>query len=103
MNGYIDSRSQPSAPRQVTCRLNNVVKLLGTHISDEEIFHIFENLGLRIRDKVDNCCTVEIPSHRLDLTREVDLIEEVARLYGLNNIPAKSTALSIAGDYANDS
>lgn len=56
--------------------------LLGTMIRDEVITSYLQKLGLRLVEKE----IWEVPSWRLDLTREVDLIEEIARLHGMENI-----------------
>ncbi|NPC93668.1 phenylalanine--tRNA ligase subunit beta [Bacillus sp. WMMC1349] len=64
-----------------------VTKVLGMSISQEEMVHIFEKLGFSIQtSEVDLIVTV--PSRRGDITIEEDLIEEVARLYGYDNIPS---------------
>ncbi len=64
--------------------------VIGTALSSEQTLHILKNLELspQLQDDQDTIvCT--IPSHRLDLTREIDLIEEVVRLFGLDNIPVQ--------------
>jgi len=62
--------------------------LLGIQLTGEEIADLLESIGIhsRIADK-DNL-TVTPPSFRIDIEREADLVEEIARLYGYNNIPA---------------
>lgn len=60
--------------------------LLGTALSDELIVSYLQKLGLRLVEKE----TWEVPSWRLDLTREVDLIEEIARLHGMEAITSRS-------------
>lgn len=59
-------------------------KFLGTDISEENFKEIFRNLNL----KINNNSKYIIPSYRNDLTFEVDLYEEVARVYGYDNIPS---------------
>ena len=83
----------------------HVRKLLGSEISDEEITGILERLGLRgvgfqptssSEEKPASCLedhtTFAVPSYRQDLQRPVDLIEEVARVAGLEGIPARTVA-----------
>jgi phenylalanyl-tRNA synthetase beta chain len=72
----------------VTLRSERVAKLLGTAVSDEEISRILSSLGL----KSSAPGVWEIPSFRPDLTREVDLIEEVARVHGLERVPSRLPA-----------
>ena len=64
-------------------RLNG---LLGTELTIEEVEAIFKRLTFRFQ-KDGEILTVHVPSRRQDITREVDLIEEVARLYGYDHIP----------------
>ncbi len=86
--GIIDVRRGEYVPPLINCRFSRVNRILGFSIPKEEITSIFTRLGLEVSEESENDCTVSIPSFRLDLTREIDLIEEVARIYGLNNIPA---------------
>lgn len=71
--------------RTVTMRAGRCNALLGTDLSAAQQAGYLSRLGLtpRVEDQVIEC---QVPSHRLDLHREVDLIEEVARLYGLDEI-----------------
>jgi len=62
--------------------------LIGIEVPRDEIRRIFEALEFGVVEQSDTQITVDIPSFRNDLTREVDLIEEVARMYGLDKIPA---------------
>lgn len=80
----------PTAAEQVevTLRRSYVNRLLGTDFSMNEIDNLLEGLELEILHQGDDSIAYAIPSFRPDLTREVDLIEEVGRLYDYNNIPA---------------
>ncbi len=74
-------------PRSIAMRSSRCRKLLGTDVSDGRIREIFDRLGLSPSINGDEAQIIcKIPSHRLDLHREVDLIEEVARLVGLDQI-----------------
>ena len=75
----------PAAPSPVAFSHDACRRLLGHDITDEEIDKILTSLGLE-RDGA----SWKIPTWRLDLTRQVDLIEEVTRVYGLDNIPART-------------
>ena len=72
------------ATRAVPLRGDRVRSLLGIDLDDDSIAVLLAKLGLK---KVE--AGFEIPTHRNDLTREVDLIEEVARLHGINSITSK--------------
>lgn len=102
VEGVIDVRQGPYLPPQLTCRYSQIKRLLGVTLSDQETQQIFTRLGLAIDDSDADGCTVSIPSFRLDLLREVDLIEEVARIYGLNNIPTAPPAARIGGERVED-
>ncbi len=68
-------------------RLNRVHRLLGFELSIETIESILERLSFSYQKKTDGW-QVTIPSYRTDIAIEEDLIEEVVRLYGYNNVPA---------------
>ena len=69
-------------------------KLLGADISDDRIVEILESLGLTKTSFNVGISTWNVPSYRLDLLRPIDLVEEVARIYGLDNIPSSSSAMA---------
>ncbi|KRL04234.1 phenylalanine--tRNA ligase subunit beta [Liquorilactobacillus oeni] len=66
-------------------KINDV---LGTKISAAEIKNIFERLDFKVDMNSADKFTVEIPPHRWDISIPADLIEEVARIYGYDNLPA---------------
>lgn len=68
-------------PRVISYRTDRINQLLGTKLSATEIEEIFQRLGFKTKDN-----KAEIPSFRNDVTEEIDLVEEVARIYGYNNI-----------------
>ncbi len=74
-------------PTVVNLCVNKVSSLLGIEIKAEAIKGILSSLGCKISgDELK--LVVEIPHHRVDISIDVDLIEEVARIYGYDNIPA---------------
>ena len=80
------------ATRVVALRCDRVRSLLGINLDDDSIAILLTKLGLKkIASEAD--LGFEIPSWRNDLTREVDLIEEVARLHGINSITAKCAGI----------
>ncbi len=70
----------------VQMRLARCQKILGIEVSKEQVASIFTQLGLAFTE-TDNVFTVTPPSFRFDIEIEEDLIEEVARIYGFDNIP----------------
>ncbi len=71
----------------VTLRYARVEKLLGYFIEPEKIKNIVTALGFKITSENENEIVVQVPLFRPDVEREVDLIEEVARINGYDNIP----------------
>jgi phenylalanyl-tRNA synthetase beta chain len=83
-DGVVDAYPAPVALKQLTLRHAKVNELLGIQLTPEQIDGFLTQLGLkRVAPG-----TFEIPSFRVDLKREVDLIEEVARLFGVDKIPS---------------
>ncbi|KAA0942302.1 phenylalanine--tRNA ligase subunit beta [Pseudomonas sp. ANT_H14] len=73
----------------ITLRAQRVEQMLGLVIEDAEIVRLLSALGLGISADGAGQWRVEVPSHRFDISLEVDLIEELARLYGYNRLPVR--------------
>jgi len=86
--GRIDVYPSPIEPREVKLSLKRVDSILGTHIEADKIKKITEGLGIETLTVRNGDMFLRIPTFRTDLTREIDLIEELARHYGYNRIPA---------------
>ena len=71
----------------VTLKFASVEKLLGIHIQDDEIVDILTRLGFGLSNQSAEQVEVSVPSFRFDVSIEADLIEELARIYGYNNLP----------------
>ncbi len=86
--GPVDDQS-PNLPvrKPVTLRVARAQKIIGVPVSADEIANIFTRLGLGYTRSADSF-TVTPPSYRFDIEIEEDLIEEVARIYGFEKIPA---------------
>ncbi len=74
--------------QEVELHADNCRKLLGCSITNPEMFTILEQLGLKKIEEENPLSKWAIPSYRGDLTRAADLCEEIARVYGLDKIPA---------------
>jgi phenylalanyl-tRNA synthetase beta chain len=79
----------------IELRPTRVKKLLGIQIDNKTIVQYMQSLGLMLINEKEDNLTFEIPEVRIDLTREIDLIEEIIRLYGYNNFPEKETEQKI--------
>lgn len=88
--GCSDVHPVPHEHREITLRASYVNRLLGTEFGTEEINRILEGLGLEVTGERSGSLTYRVPAWRPDLQREVDLVEEVGRLYDYNNIEAPS-------------
>ena len=69
----------------INIKVSDINNLLGITISKEEIIDIYQRLGFIVKDNNDNLI-VTVPSRRLDINIKEDLIEEVARIYGIDRI-----------------
>src|SRR6267143_7229394 len=81
------ARSMDLAP--VALHIGEVHRILGEKLETHEIFRILDKLGFDVLPERggDADFTVRIPSWRLDIEREIDLIEEIARLHGYDKFP----------------
>ncbi len=86
--GILDIYPQPAAPRCITLRLERVNQMLGLDISAAQVESILLNLEFDVTATGDGLFSVTVPTFRVDIEREIDLIEEIARLNGYENIPA---------------
>ena len=82
----VDNRVLPLNP-DVSLDFSRARKLIGIDIPDDRMVEILKSLGLEVVARADGGCTFSIPQWRWDLQLEADLVEEIARLYGLDNIP----------------
>lgn len=68
---------------------NKVQRLTGLSISPDEMKQLLEGLGLVITSDKNDVFAVQVPTHRFDIQLDVDLVEEVIRLYGYDNLQAQ--------------
>ncbi|WAH60631.1 phenylalanine--tRNA ligase subunit beta [Pseudomonas silvicola] len=87
----IETVSQEHLPNvaPITLRADRVSQMLGMDMPAEQIESLIAALGLGITAEGQGQWRVEVPSHRFDISLEVDLIEELARLYGYNHLPVR--------------
>ena len=87
--GVVDAYPKPAQPKEISLRFAKTTELLGVAIEPEQQAKFLTSLGLTqsaIRNQ--ESAAFSIPTFRVDLKREVDLIEEIARLHGVDKIPS---------------
>ncbi len=86
-HGRADCYVRPITSPQLSIRVSRTNQVLGTRLSKQQIASYLRRLHLQVAESPgEESCQVKVPSFRPDLEREIDLIEEVARLYGYDNI-----------------
>lgn len=88
-DGIIDVYPKPFEKRIITLRKSRITRILGYHIPDETAEGILKRLGMTIEsdDSAAGEWKIGVPSCRHDIEREIDLIEELARIYSYDRIP----------------
>ncbi|PKL89422.1 MAG: phenylalanine--tRNA ligase subunit beta [Ignavibacteriae bacterium HGW-Ignavibacteriae-2] len=89
-SGEIDVYPKEIVKKNVTLRFSRISKILGYSIANEQVENILVKLGINVLNKDLETLFCEIPLFRPDIEREIDLIEEIARVYGYDNIPSVS-------------
>ncbi len=86
--GIIDNYPEPLKTPVISLSVEKTVALIAVQVAADQIVKLLSSIGLSV-EKTDNAdiLKVTVPSFRPDIEREVDLIEEVVRLYGYDNIP----------------
>jgi phenylalanyl-tRNA synthetase beta chain len=72
----------------VILRFSKVEQILGTKIHKEKIKEILKSLEIHVLNEIQNGLELSVPAYRVDVTREIDVIEEILRIYGYNKIDA---------------
>lgn len=85
--GVVDVCPQPLPSTTIALRGQRVSSFLGMPVEAKEVEQCIRTLGAKVRRGRGETWSVTVPSYRSDLTQEVDLIEEVARLRGYDTIP----------------
>ena len=91
--GVITGSSEKRKPTKITTTISYINRVLGTDISSSEIAAIFARLNFKIEINGDNLI-VDVPARRWDIAIPADLVEEVGRLYGYDNIKSTQPVLA---------
>ena len=93
--GVVDQYPSPIFPKEISLSINKTNKILGTSLKKGKVKRHLKGIELDVKDLDRDKVIVKIPSFRMDLHREIDLIEEVARLDGYNNIPTTTPVVRV--------
>jgi phenylalanyl-tRNA synthetase beta chain len=94
----IEAEPTPPARRALELRARRLPELLGIDVPFSEAVAILERLGCAIVSRDDASVDVLAPTHRTDLGREIDLVEEVIRVRGMDSVPAQLPAIRASRD-----
>lgn len=81
-----DLYPSPAKPFGVNITFSNISRLIGKTIAPEEIRSTLRGLGIKITHEDSEGMILEVPAYKVDVTREVDIIEEILRIHGYDNI-----------------
>lgn len=98
----VDVHPVKTEPIDVPLRVSRVNHLLGTELQKQEVVNTLSKLEIEVSSSDENKLTCIIPTFRPDITREVDLIEEVGRVYDYNNIPQPDSSPFISPEPLSD-
>lgn len=101
-DGVIDLWPGKKELNKVSARFAKINSLIGVDIAPEQVKSYLELLEFRTVEITEESITLEIPDFRQDIEREADIIEEVARIHGLDNIPAAVPAAVCGGCIEDD-
>lgn len=91
----VDVYPKPKKNKTIVLRHQRIFKLLGVEIDEEFTLQTLSNLGFDVEVKQGGVWQIKIPHFRVDVEREADLIEEIARFYGYDKIPAHIPPLRV--------
>ncbi|NBB88060.1 MAG: phenylalanine--tRNA ligase subunit beta [Bacteroidetes bacterium] len=86
-DGFVDAHPRPQEPLMLDLRVDRVTHLLGAALTADTLAQILSALGFRVVAASEGVLHCEVPLFRPDVRQEIDLIEEVARIYGYDQIP----------------
>jgi phenylalanyl-tRNA synthetase beta chain len=95
--GIVEAYPNPPQETAIHVRPKRVEEILGTTVNRSEVSATLKALGASVSAAPHGALTVVPPSYRADLKREIDLVEEVARVLGYDRIPAAMPSVQIRG------
>jgi phenylalanyl-tRNA synthetase beta chain len=93
--GVVDAYPQPKERPSILFTMSRLKKVLGVEVPLERVDEILTSLGFSTSDRVDSALMVSVPYWRSDIVQEDDLVEEIARIVGYDNLPTASLSTPI--------
>ncbi len=97
VGGVIDADFRASGPLMLPLSIGATNDLLGTDLDRDHMATLLESIAFKVQAEGEDGLQVQVPSFRVDVTRPQDLMEEVARLWGYNQIPTTFPTLPAQG------
>ncbi len=99
-----DVEPVPFEKRSLSVRPLRANRIIGTGLSARDMEEILVRIGFEVTERGEERISGQVPSHRLDITEEIDLVEEIARLHGYGSIPMRVPrgALDVSGPRPSD-
>lgn len=88
LNGMLDYYPKKEEVQKITANPERINKLLGVNVTMDQFINILERLEFKCNLISSDKLELEVPSFRLDICEDADILEEVARIYGYENIPS---------------
>lgn len=98
LDGMVNYDNTSKEEKVIDIKLEKIDKVLGISIPKDEVVEILKSLAFKVEDK-NAYLTVTVPTRRLDITIVEDLIEEVGRIYGMDNIKGKLPVLKVVNSH----
>lgn len=104
ISNVFDSNPVEVAPKEIQLQVSKIQKLIGKQVEKEIIVKILSSLEIQIKSDSQDNLTVLVPAYRVDVLRQEDIVEDILRIYGYNNveIPTAVKSSIVYGDKVND-
>jgi phenylalanyl-tRNA synthetase beta chain len=86
---------------EVVFRFDKCNRVIGNQLKKEDVLAILSSLEIEVKEDRGNEILLEVPAYRVDVTREADVIEEILRIYGFNNVDLPAKLNTSIGSYPN--
>jgi len=96
----IDEYPSKQEPHQVLLKFEYMAQLIGYEIPRETVKKILRGLDIKVTNVTETSIGLEVPNYRADVRRPADVVEEILRVYGYNNIPTGTKLNSSVPDFA---